>query len=603
MTTKENRKNLRARLLVAAMISICLFAVSCSDVTDGDALPDGKYPMTFTAQVDGLTATRATADNTWNGAEEVAIQIGSEVKKYTAANGGSLTIAENGTPFYWQTTSDITVNAWYPYNSGNKPTAAELRVKANQSEGNNYQESDYLEAVNATVTFANKQLAFKHRTAKVVVTLKAGDFVSDLTDAAVTFVNQTGVEGNSTEVTPKTETTNGAITYSALLIPQSMQGKQFIKVAVGDKNYYYTPKGMENGDLRAGYVDNYTITVKQNGLSVVWQKGEQIDDTAEEAIFKVHLADFSKPANTIDYAVTAANGEPVTASNGVYTLAGNELNISLSAAENYRLKTFLTKVTAGICKQKVSYAADTRTYTYTFHDIRSDLWLDGIQAEAEAASTSLPSPQTGDYYYWDGTWSSTLAKPCIGIVFKVGAGQDDQVSDYSSLTDNTIHGYAVALNDAHTAAGAWGIRGTDVNGIENNGSAGNKYDGYKNTTVVRQLPAYNPTDVSQPTANGQYWAFKVASEYAVVVPDNTSGWYLPSIRQLADINGLSDLASRLAAAGGAGFKNARYWSSTEKDSYNAWYYQFGGSGADAYAKSNDGGDYLRASYVRTILTF
>lgn len=603
MTTKENRKNLRARLLVAAMIGISLFAVSCSDVTDSDALPDGKYPMTFTAQVDGLTVTRATADNTWNGAEEVAIQIGGEIKKYTAANDGSLTIAENGTPFYWQTTSDITVNAWYPY-STTKPTIAELRVKANQSENNNYLESDYLEAVDATVTFNTPAaLIFKHRTAKVVVTLKAGEGVTDVANAAVTFVNQTGVDGGGTEVTPKTETIDGVTTYSALLIPQQMQGKLFIKVTVGGNNYYYTPKGVENGNLRAGYVDNYTITVKQNGLSVVWQKGEQIEVTAEDAIFKVHLADFSAPVNTTGYAVTSANGEPITASNGVYTLAGNELNISLSAAEDYRLKTFLTKVTAGICKQKVSYAADTRTYTYTFHDIRSDLWLDGIQAEAEETSTSLSSPKTGDYYYADGTWSSILAKPCIGIVFKVGAGQDDQASNYGNLADNAIHGYVVALNDAHIAAGAWGIRRTDVDRIENNGSAGNKYDGYKNTTVVRQLPAYNPTDVSQPTANGQYWAFKVASEYAVATPDKTSGWYLPSIQQLADINGLSDLVSRLAAADGAGFKNARYWSSTEKDDYDAWYYQFGGNGAEGYAKSNDGGDYLRASYVRAILTF
>lgn len=596
-----NKSNPFRHLAVTGIL--CLLAASCSDVTDdGTTLPGGTYPMTFTASVDGLTATRATTDNTWTGNEEVAIQIAGEVKKYAAASGGNLTVAGDGTPFYWQTTSDITVNAWYPY-STTKPTAEALRVKSNQSEDNNYQASDYMEAVNATVTFTTPAaLTFKHRTAKVVVTLKTGEGVTDLTGAAVTFVNQAGVEGNRTEITPKTEMINGVTTYSALLIPQQMQGKQFIKVTVGGKNYYYTPKGVEDGNLRAGYVNDYTITVKQNGLSV-WQKGEQIEVTPEEAIFKIHLADFSAPVNATGYAVTDANGESITASDGVYTLAGNELNISLSAVENYRLKTFLTKVTAGICKQKVSYAADTRTYTYTFHDIRSDLFLAGIQAEAEEASTSLPSPQAGYYYYADGTRSSALAKPCIGIVFKVGAGQDDQVSDYSSLAGNTIHGYAVALNDAHTAAGAWGIREADVNGIENNGSAGNKYDGYKNTAVVRKLPAYSNTDISQPTANGQYWAFKVASEYAVAAPDKTSGWYLPSIQQLADINGLSDLASRLAAAGGAGFKYARYWSSTEKNGYDAWYYQFGGNGADSYAKSNDGGDHLRASYVRAILTF
>lgn len=265
-------------LVTAGML--CLVAASCSDEMDtGSRLPEGVYPMTFSAAVDGQAVSRATTDNTWTGTEEVAIQIGSEVKKYTAASNGNLTIKEGNIPFYWQSTEAITVNAWYPYNGGNKPADGDLRVKADQSQVANYQASDYLEAADATVPYnQTASLVFKHRTAKVVVTLVAGDGIANLSGVAVTFVNQTGVDGNGTEVTPKTET-GATTTYTALLIPQQMQGKQFIKVVLGGYEYFYTPTG-DDANLQAGQQHTYTITVKKTGLEVTtsspsWSGGEE----------------------------------------------------------------------------------------------------------------------------------------------------------------------------------------------------------------------------------------------------------------------------------------------------------------------------------------
>ena len=374
------------------------------------------------------------------------------------------------------------------------------------------------------------------------------------------------------------------------------------------------PAGSTDAHLEAGKQYNYTITVKKTGLQVEsvtasWNDSAT-DGDAEKATFRIHLAAFSAPANTSNYAVTDADGSPLTASNGVYTASSSAINISLSADDGYTLKKFLTKVTAGICKQKVAYTADTRTYTYTFYDIHSDLWLDNIQAEAGAVNTIPASPNVGDYYYADGTWSNTYSSntsnPCIGIVFKVGAGAGDNVGNYNFFfMDNTIHGYVVALNDANDNAGAWGIRLTNVDGLTDERSYVNKYDGYSNTAIVRLLKAYKSTDVNIPKANGQYWAFKVASGYSAVSPANTSGWYLPSIGQLNDIYSMNNRTDLFQGAGGTDFKttdnNGRYWSSTEKNEYDAWYYQFNGSGSGSYAKSDN--SYLRVSYVRAILTF
>lgn len=564
-----------------------LMATSCTDDTDdGATLPPGTCPLAFTASVDGLTATRTTTDNSWAGGENVAIQIGSEVKKYTAASGGKLTVAGDGTPFYWQSTANITVNAWYPY-CATKPTDAELKVKANQGEGNNYQSSDYLEAVDVSVAFNNPILTFKHRTAKVVVTLQAGEGVTDLTGAAVIFVNQIGVE-SGTEVTSKTETTNGVTTYSALLFPQNMQGKQFIKVALGGNSYYYTPKGVENGNLQAGYVDNYTITVKQNGLSVVWQKGEQIDDTAEKASsFNVYLAEFTAPQNT-SYKVTDADGKELKATDGVYTLVGNELNISLTVDEGYLLG-FFTDITGGIGKRKKALA--NNTYTYTFYDIRSDLWLSSVQATI--TSSPYADVSVGDFFYSDGTCSSILDnnKTCIGIVFKVGVGQGDKIDNYYSfLAGNVIHGYVVALKNANSEEPLQWSTANVVTGVS---TSQENFDGYSNTLILKE---------KENSKNNFPAVWACINNNSVAAPVSSSSWYLPSYAQMKELSDQeSNIQTNLVAAGGSIIKpwgNPDYWTSSEDNNTNVWHFSGyeGGTFWTDHPKTNK-------DRVRAILTF
>lgn len=579
--------------MLTAMLMM-LAAAGCTDDADNDnRLPDGKYPMTFSAAVDGLIVSRATGKDAWAENDEVAIQINGKTKKYTAASDGSLTVAGSDAPFYWQSTGDITVNAWYPYNDGTKPTDSDLRVKADQTTDNNYQESDYLEAVDATVTFnQTASLAFKHRTAKVVVTLQAGDFVTDLTSAAVTFVNQIGVDGNGTEVTPKTETTSGGVTtYSALLIPQNMQGKQFIKVTLGGNTYYYTPKGMENANLRAGYVENYTITVKQNGLSVVWQQGEQIDNTAEKATFKIYLNAFTAPQYT-SYKVTDADGTKLQATDGVYTLTGNELNISLTVDEGYALSTFSTAITAGIGKRTKTLA--NNTYTYKFYDIRSDLWLSAVQATITSSPIEYTNVSVGDYYYSDGTCSSTLdkGKTCIGIVFKTGTGQGDDIDNYDFLVDNTIHGYVAALTNANSGSGSQWSTTSIATGVS---TSQENFDGYSNTLILKEKE--NSKDIFPAV-----WA--CINNNDVSAPVSSSGWYLPSCAQLKEFHGQSNnIKSNIEAVSGSVISSSStvdYWTSNEdvSDAIKAWHFSTYSNGTfwNDHAKTN-------SDYVRAILTF
>lgn len=603
--------------LFAFLLPVLLFS-SCAPGEE-TGLSDGKYPITFTAQVDGRTATRATSDNSWTGGEEVAVQIGSEVKRYVAATDNTLSAADGVTPWYWQNTTETkTVSAWYPYSDA-KPADGALKVKADQS-GYGYGLSDHLEAAETTVTFAGPALTFKHRTAKVVVTLKAGDGVSagDLSGATVKFLNLTGVEGdNGTEITSKKETANGSTTYAALLIPQQIQNQKFIQVTIGTgdaaRDYYYTPTGDNDANLEAGKQYTYTITVKKTGLEVVantsvsWSGDNTISGgNGTEATFKIYLAAFTAPTHTSDYKVTNAENQVLTASDGVYSTASNAINISLSASEGYRLKKFLTKVTDGICKQKMAYAADTRTYTCTFYDIRSDLRLSDIEAEVVEAPASTTAPKVGDYYYADGTWSETLttdnpSNPCIGIVFKVGTevGGDNTNNYNTFFIDNAIHGYVVALTDAHTAKCAWGGDGVLI-GTSTNQS---DYLGYSNSLKIL-AKAQEGDHLKPDNAKTDYPAMYYISEYqkSVSASITSSGWYFPSTGQLKDIyDASSTIQQNISTAGGSWFQSADYLSSSEYDrgyiSYNVGYVSFS-NGNKLWTEKDEG-----PAYVRAILTF
>lgn len=327
----------RKRILQTActLTAVLLLAAACTqnELADnqGKPLPEGKYPMTFATTVEGVTATRATTDNTWAGGEEVAVQVGTaNPKKYTAATDGKLSAATDETPFYWEsTTEEKIVSAWYPY-SATKPTTFIVKKDQSgtvQSGTDGYQESDLIYAASQKVTYSgSKALTFKHLPVKVTVHVKAGDGVTadEVEDATVTIVNQSLTSGAITYGTTSTDATtegtntadwsvaqavtgNAAITpktvtpaatdcqksVQALLVPRQMKGVSFIKVTAGGNDYYYTPEKETDANLQAGQQYTYTITVTKNGLTVTASGAAEWTGTEKEATNKVPETDFS----------------------------------------------------------------------------------------------------------------------------------------------------------------------------------------------------------------------------------------------------------------------------------------------------------------------
>lgn len=284
-----------ALLAIGFIATLSLTGCSTDDATD-NRLPPGKYPMTFTTTVEGLAQTRATVDNTWMGTEEVAVMVGNTVKKYNAASDGGLTPANSSNKLYW-TNKTMTVQAWHSAAySGIQPTY--FTVQRNQNSGATYQQSDVL-YTSQSITFnasTSPELTFKHLPVKVIVNLNNGDGVTqtEVQNATVSIVNQSLTSGTIAEdgtvaqtagiadITPKksvTPATGYEQTVQALLVPQQMQGKKFIKVTIGsgtdERTYYYTPTKDTDADLKAGNQYTYDITVKKTGLAVTLSEGPQ----------------------------------------------------------------------------------------------------------------------------------------------------------------------------------------------------------------------------------------------------------------------------------------------------------------------------------------
>ena len=309
-----------------------LLAAACSqndfDDKQGEPLPEGKYPMTFATTVEGVTATRATTDNTWAGGEEVAVQVGTAYpKKYTAATDGKLSAATGVEPFYWEsTTEEKIVSAWYPY-TATKPSTFIVKKDQSGTDGTDgYQASDLIYAASQKVAYSgSKELTFKHLPVKVVVNLKAGTGVTanEVTSATITIVNQSLTSGAITDGTTSTDATTGGTntadwsvaqvtsgdiditpkvitcpadcqkSVQALLVPRQMKGVSFIKVTAGGNDYYYIPEKETDANLRAGQQYIYTITVTKNGLTVTASGAAEWTGTEKEATNKVPETDFS----------------------------------------------------------------------------------------------------------------------------------------------------------------------------------------------------------------------------------------------------------------------------------------------------------------------
>lgn len=506
-----NRSKLHLLWNVAATLLLSVGFASCSQddmpQTGGTPLPDGKYPLSLTATV-GTPQTRTGGKDQWQGGEAIAVSIGDYTGKYTMDANGNATAA--GTPYYWQNTTPATVSAWYPYAEGQQTYDI-----SDQSQG--YAAFDFLYAETEGSYKSPVKLTFLHQMAKVSYTLVKGQGISDaeLNAATVTFLGDKSVTVSGGKITaaPTSQTEEikpchdaPALSGSALMVPQDMTGKPLIKVSISGSNFIYTP-GEGAANLQSGTHYIYTITVKKDGIEVNCPQGVEWTDN--------ETSDTQSPVfhiKTIDgIELEAGDGCILSEGDGFKQLSGGNV-----------LKV---KIPTGV---KIPFPQGRYTIdTYEYKDDFS--YICQLKLRSDITFTSISETQqlqVGDFYYADGTCLDKLLmnRPCIGIVFKVGAGDADGISAYGDKL-TAIQGYAVALHDV----ARFGIKWSE--NTENCGTSTSTtdYKGYENTQKIQQVSNYSETEY--PIC----WKVAHFGDTDTQAPSGSSGWYLPAAAQMTDV--------------------------------------------------------------------
>lgn len=263
---------------------------------DDAAWPEGGVPLELYAAVEGYSSanaqTRATTENRWEGGERVRLWISSGISGmrdqdvYSSVDSDGKLIVN----LAWTSPDEEKgIQGLYPSSMG----TASFSVQADQRD-KGYQDSDCMVApyLHITVTSPDKTLVFRHVTAKVVVHLKAGNGVNDdeLRTATVTFENLECTGGsidfrNGTveqvppridRITPNevTPAADGYVrTVRALLFPQDMSERKFVKIVIGGKTFYYTPAAGE-ANFFSGKMYEYRLTVTSEGIENIDMEGE-----------------------------------------------------------------------------------------------------------------------------------------------------------------------------------------------------------------------------------------------------------------------------------------------------------------------------------------
>lgn len=144
-------------------------------------------------------------------------------------------------------------------------------------------------------------------------------------------------------------------------------------------------------------------------------------------------------------------------------------------------------------------------------------------------SSDAPAAEAGYFYYSDGTWSENLdgSKTCIGVIFHAGNVAKDDVKLQARIgtTDSKAHGLVVALKDLEPTVWMKPYAYTQVS------KDLNLINGYSNTQLMN---AWN-ADASHSSNKIDIQIKMAAFVSANPAPETSSGWYLPSIKELSTL--------------------------------------------------------------------
>ena len=504
--------------------------------------------ISFSANV-GKMRSRVL-NNQWEGDEQIGVSLGENTasfKAYSIATDGTMSTTEE--PYQWEGIP-VNITAWTPL------TDQEINLTDQTTEQKLY-DCDLL-FCQTQAESKEVHLQFNHQMTKMLYMLQGHGAYTDeeaknariyfLGYGAVTYtkgiINPIG--DVNTPINPhRIDDTNG----EAIMVPCEMWDKPLIKVEIGGDTHYYTPRkstivnGKTEEERKTGvltpgaqqkyyiWVDKKGLTVNMESSSIGWDNETIKDDGIADSKFKINL---DKKVQSLQPTLTNIDNNFI--SNSIFSLSYTETGIGGLICE-------------GICDM-VRTTSGT-THTYTFSNIASDIQIRYIDEYVAV----------GDYYYSDGTWGSEATKQdctTLGRVFKVGMDDTDAIENYNGLSK--IRGYVVCTSSSipdntyawiKTADGNYKSYLSQLNGLtEDDRQNTEKYLGYQLTKGIESALNTFTSDNSEETLATEFPLYDTFKNLNLGSPDNSSGWYIPSIAQLQDIK-----------SSGIYNDNDSYWSS------------------------------------------
>lgn len=489
-------------------------------------------------------------NNQWEGDEQIGVSLGENTasfKAYSIATDGTMSTTEE--PYQWEGIP-VNITAWTPL------TDQEINLTDQTTEQKLY-DCDLL-FCQTQAESKEVHLQFNHQMTKMLYMLQGHGAYKDeeaknariyfLGYGAVTYtkgiINPIG--DVNTPINPhRIDDTNG----EAIMVPCEMWDKPLIKVEIGGDTHYYTPRkstivnGKTEEERKTGvltpgaqqkyyiWVDKKGLTVNMESSSIGWDNETIKDDGIADSKFKINL---DKKVQSLQPTLTNIDNNFI--SNSIFSLSYTETGIGGLICE-------------GICDM-VRTTSGT-THTYTFSNIASDIQIRYIDEYVAV----------GDYYYSDGTWGSEATKQdctTLGRVFKVGMDDTDAIENYNGLSK--IRGYVVCTSSSipdntyawiKTADGNYKSYLSQLNGLtEDDRQNTEKYLGYQLTKGIESALNTFTSDNSEETLATEFPLYDTFKNLNLGSPDNSSGWYIPSIAQLQDIK-----------SSGIYNDNDSYWSS------------------------------------------
>lgn len=472
--------------LLTGIISLLASCSSEENTTaDGD---NGRTPITLSARLDGMTRAANDLQGSTFAVDKVGVSIKGSDDTYLADNKQFL-IASDGTltdpdevKYYFPTNgTTLSVYAYAPYNATAMP--ASFEVKADQSLDDDYIASDILYGLPSNGNPIshlnggnNVVLDFKHKCAKIVVTLTPGEGFTkaDLegsvltTGKVYTKMDLTAATdgscmatGSKTAVKLATYSENngnptydvdGKLTTAAVLVPQTVAAGSILFVLTFPESsstmplYLTLPSALT---LTEGKVYHLDITANRSALSLKGELGitdwNDVNKGSEELAERlpINLNDLTSDFTvTRDMTITGTTSYKVTIANGVCVILDDAtINNQIVCEGN---ATIYLKGTNKVTCNTQYYAgiqAGSSGTTLTIGgegllEVTGGYWAAGIGG---GMSNSM---SCGDITITGGTVSATGGDQGAGI----GSG-------YSTCGDITITGGTVTATGGYSAAG------------------------------------------------------------------------------------------------------------------------------------------------------